>query len=82
MPTSPVRRAISRRRRASSCCTIRSSARSSGVCARAETAMPKHVPERTCILTRTAGSAEELMRFVRDPEGNVVADLRHRLPGR
>ena len=44
--------------------------------------MAKHVPERTCILTRRAGSADDLMRFVRDPQGNVVADVRHRLPGR
>lgn len=44
--------------------------------------MPKHVPERSCILTRETGSPDELMRFVRDPDGNVVPDLRHRLPGR
>lgn len=44
--------------------------------------MAKHVPERSCILTRETGSPDDLMRFVRDPDGNVVADLRHRLPGR
>lgn len=44
--------------------------------------MAKHVPERSCILTRAQGSQGELMRFVRDPDGNVVPDLRQRLPGR
>lgn len=44
--------------------------------------MPKHEPERTCIVTRQAGSPGELMRFVLDPEGRVVPDLRGRLPGR
>lgn len=44
--------------------------------------MPKHIPERSCILTRETNAQEELMRFVLDPEGKVTADLRHRLPGR
>jgi predicted RNA-binding protein YlxR (DUF448 family) len=44
--------------------------------------MAKHIPERTCILTRTAHPQGELMRFVLDPQGIVVPDLRHRLPGR
>ena len=38
--------------------------------------------ERTCIVTREALPADQLIRFVADPDGEVVADLRHRLPGR
>ncbi len=41
-----------------------------------------HEPERTCIVSRKAGPASDLMRFVLDPEGRIVPDLRHRLPGR
>lgn len=44
--------------------------------------MPKHVPERTCIVTRESRPQPELMRFVVGPDGAVVADLRRRLPGR
>ena len=44
--------------------------------------MPKHVPERTCIVTREERPQAELMRFVLGPDGHVVADLRHKLPGR
>jgi predicted RNA-binding protein YlxR (DUF448 family) len=39
-------------------------------------------PVRTCIVTRTAHSADELLRFVAAPDGTVVPDLRGRLPGR
>jgi uncharacterized protein len=38
--------------------------------------------ERTCIVTRKAGSADELIRFVAAPDGSVVADLKRNLPGR
>jgi uncharacterized protein len=38
--------------------------------------------ERTCIVTRTKGAPEDLLRFVRAPDGTVVPDLRHKLPGR
>ena len=38
--------------------------------------------ERTCIVTRETLPTEELIRFVIDPEGKVVPDLRRRLPGR
>ena len=38
--------------------------------------------ERTCIVTRRVRPAEELLRFVLDPENRVLLDLRHRLPGR
>ena len=37
---------------------------------------------RTCIVTREARDAEELIRFVADPAGRVVPDLKRRLPGR
>jgi hypothetical protein len=44
--------------------------------------MPRHEPERTCIVTRQAGSPETLIRFVVAPSGEVVPDLRNKLPGR
>ena len=44
--------------------------------------MAKPEPERSCIVTREAKPASELMRFVLGPEGAVVPDLRHKLPGR
>lgn len=37
---------------------------------------------RSCIVSREAMPSEDLIRFVIDPEGKVVPDLRHRLPGR
>ena len=37
---------------------------------------------RTCIVTREAKEADELIRFVAGPDGRIVPDLRHRLPGR
>lgn len=37
---------------------------------------------RTCIVSRMAMPADQMIRFVLDPEGNVVPDLRRRLPGR
>jgi predicted RNA-binding protein YlxR (DUF448 family) len=38
--------------------------------------------ERTCIVTRTKGAPETLLRFVCTLDGAVVPDLRHKLPGR
>jgi predicted RNA-binding protein YlxR (DUF448 family) len=38
--------------------------------------------ERTCIVTREAKPVDALIRFVVAPDGEVVADLRRRLPGR
>lgn len=38
--------------------------------------------ERTCIVTRKARDAEDLIRFVAAPDGVVVPDLKHDLPGR
>lgn len=39
-------------------------------------------PERTCIVTREKASPETLVRFVVGPDGQVVPDIRRRLPGR
>lgn len=38
--------------------------------------------ERTCIVTRKAGEADELIRFVAGPDHQVVPDLKRTLPGR
>lgn len=38
--------------------------------------------ERTCVVSRQQRPVGELIRFVRAPDGEVVADLRRRLPGR
>ena len=38
--------------------------------------------ERTCIVTRRAGEAEDLIRFVAGPDLAVVPDLKRNLPGR
>jgi predicted RNA-binding protein YlxR (DUF448 family) len=39
-------------------------------------------PVRTCIVTRSAHPADELLRFVAAPDGTVVPDIRGRLSGR
>lgn len=44
--------------------------------------MPRHEPERTCIVTHEAKAPEGLIRFVIGPHRQVVPDLRHKLPGR
>ena len=44
--------------------------------------MPRHEPERTCIVTREAKTPAGLIRFVLGPDHQVVPDLRHKLPGR
>jgi hypothetical protein len=44
--------------------------------------MPRSQPERTCIVTREVRPPEALLRFVVAPDGAVVADLKHKLPGR
>ena len=44
--------------------------------------MPRQEPERTCIVSRTARTPAELIRFVVGPGDRVVPDLRHKLPGR
>jgi uncharacterized protein len=38
--------------------------------------------DRTCIVTRTSGTADELIRFVAAPDGTVAPDLKRALPGR
>ncbi len=38
--------------------------------------------ERQCALTRTVLPVDRLIRFVLDPEGHVVPDLKRKLPGR
>lgn len=44
--------------------------------------MPKHVPERTCIVTREPGAPGGLLRFALGPDSQVVPDPAGRLPGR
>jgi predicted RNA-binding protein YlxR (DUF448 family) len=44
--------------------------------------MPRHEPERTCIVTREAKPPADMIRFVLAPDGQVVPDLKHKLPGR
>ena len=42
----------------------------------------RKAPERTCVATREVRPADELIRFVRAPDGTVVPDLKRALPGR
>ena len=42
----------------------------------------KKVPERTCIACRTAKPKNELIRVVRDPEGNISLDFTGKKNGR
>jgi hypothetical protein len=44
--------------------------------------MPRHEPERTCIVTREAKPPADMIRFVLAADGQVVPDLKHKLPGR
>jgi predicted RNA-binding protein YlxR (DUF448 family) len=44
--------------------------------------MPRHEPERTCIVTCQTAPPAELIRFVAGPDGQVVPDLKGKLPGR
>ena len=39
-------------------------------------------PIRQCALQRTKGPDEDLLRFVCDPDGRVVPDIKRKLPGR
>lgn len=41
-----------------------------------------HDRVRQCALTRVHRPVDELIRFVLDPNGAIVPDLKHRLPGR
>lgn len=38
--------------------------------------------ERTCIVTKTKAGPDAMIRFVLGPDAEVIADLRHKLPGR
>ena len=42
----------------------------------------RHVPERTCVLTRRKGTKGELIRLALGPDGTVAPDVRARAPGR
>ena len=42
----------------------------------------KHVPERTCILTRSKGARDGLIRLALGPDGSVAPDVRAKAPGR
>ena len=42
----------------------------------------RHVPERTCILTRRKGTKDELIRLALGPDGAVAPDVRAKAPGR
>lgn len=42
----------------------------------------RHVPERTCVLTRRKAAKEELIRLALGPDGTVAPDVRARAPGR
>jgi hypothetical protein len=41
-----------------------------------------HLPERTCILSRTTGSRDQLIRLALGPDGEVQPDVRAKAPGR
>lgn len=42
----------------------------------------KDGPERSCVVTRTVKSPDDLIRFVVGPDGSLVPDLLRKLPGR
>jgi predicted RNA-binding protein YlxR (DUF448 family) len=39
-------------------------------------------PERLCVVTRTVNPAADMIRFVIGPDGDVVPDVKRKLPGR
>lgn len=43
---------------------------------------PRHIPQRTCIVTRQAGDKRGLVRVVRTPEGRVEVDPTGKKNGR
>jgi len=43
---------------------------------------PANGPQRTCISCRQSRNQEQLIRYVVAPDGELVVDYRHRLPGR
>ena len=38
--------------------------------------------DRMCIVTRARRSPDEMIRFVADPGGEIVPDIKRKLPGR
>jgi predicted RNA-binding protein YlxR (DUF448 family) len=42
----------------------------------------RHQPRRTCIACRQTNAKRELVRVVRQPDGQVLVDPRGKLPGR
>ena len=44
--------------------------------------MKENKPERTCLLTGEAKSADELLRFTLTPDRQVVPDFKKKLPGK
>ncbi len=44
--------------------------------------MKKDVPQRTCLGCRHSCDKGDLLRFVRSPDGQVIPDLKSKLPGR
>ena len=44
--------------------------------------MAKKMPERTCVITREKTLKKDLIRVVRDKEGNVTVDLTGKANGR
>src|SRR4051794_39440405 len=42
----------------------------------------KSATERMCAVTRAVRPIDELIRFVVSPQGEVIADLKRKLPGR
>ena len=50
--------------------------------ARSNDTLDRHVPERTCILSRRTAPREELIRLALGPDGTVAPDVRARAPGR
>ena len=42
----------------------------------------KQIPMRKCLVTRTTIEKKDLIRFVVDPEDNLIADINHNLPGK
>jgi len=43
---------------------------------------PRHIPQRTCIVTRQTGDKRGLIRIVRTPEGRVAVDPTGKKNGR
>lgn len=42
----------------------------------------KHIPVRTCVACRSTDEKRDLMRIVRQPDGNVCHDARGKISGR